>query len=490
VITDRFRHQLRQEARQWVTDGLIQPEQFDRLADRYQFRSLDEGARNRFIMILLSLGAVLLGLGVITFVAANWQVWSRELRVALLLGALLGVETLGFYLWRLPRPENPGQGRFGQALMLFGGLLLGANLALTAQMFHQGGPISTLYLIWAGGVLVMAIGLRLMSLGMLALILTVAGYWLGLYDWSIADGSWQRSVIEHMPILSAVAFLPLAHTTRSRVLFAGAWAFTLGALQANVWWSMMHPWVASLLSLALPFGLGWGYRDRLWPMVQRWWQRLPLPKGVQHWLVPGGAIDQRPLHFQGISQTLTLVWLMSTVYVTSFWGFWNYSGYRSDSTNPTSYDPEQFAPWVAIDVGVAATAAVLMWAYRHRGERADRPRSITAPVLWGFVLSLGLLLGWHYNVVALPTTGTFVANVLLFLLGAGLIREGLADGQRLAFWGGLLLLVLDIWTRMLEYNTDLILKAFVFVLCGIGVMAAGLWFERSVRSLNSESQRP
>lgn len=491
MITERFRYQLRQEARQWVTDGLLQPEQFDRLADRYQFRTLDQGARNRFVTILLCLGGVLLGLGVITFVAANWQQWPRAFRVGVLLSALLGVQALGFYLWRSPAPRLAGQRRLGQALLLLGGLLLGANLALTAQMFHQGGPLSSLYFIWGGGVLTMAIGLRLMPLGLLALILTIVGYWSGLYDWWEPEPSWQRALAEHMPLVSALAFLPLAHVTRSRFLFGLAWLFTLGTLQTNFWWSLMHPWVASVLSLALPFALGWGYRDRLWPAVQRWWLRLPLPRTLHHWLVPGGAIDPRPLNFQNITQNLTILWLMGMFYFTSFWFFWEGSGRQSgSSTDGNIYDPAQFVPWLAVDVAVAAVAAVLMWARRGRGAAMGADQWLTDAVLWALVLSLGLTLGWHYNVAALPNLGTLLANVCLFLLGVGLVREGLSDGRRLAFWSGLLLLVLDIWTRMLEYNTDLLLKALVFVLCGVGVIAAGLWFERSVQTLNGSNSSP
>jgi uncharacterized membrane protein len=476
MANDRFRHQLAKEARQWVTDGLLQPDQFDRLADRYQFRDLDQSARNRFVGILFALGAVLLGLGAIVFVSANWQFWSREGKLAILLGSLLGINTLGFYLWRSPRRRVAGQGLFGQMCLLLGGLLLGANLALTAQMFHQGGPLSTLYLVWGGGVVAMAIGLRLVSLGVLGVVLFASAYLTGLYDWQLPDDSWMRSVIEHMPILSALAFLPLAHAARSRLLFGMAWVLTLGSLQTNLWWSYMHPWVASVLTLVIPFGLGWGYRDRLWPDMQRWWLRQPLPPAIRHWLVPGGAIDPRPLGFQTIAHTLTLLWLMGTFYVMSFWGFWQ------ESARP--YDPASFVPWAAIDVAVAAIAVVLMVAAQVRSSVADPgARSITDPVLWAMVWSLGLALGWHYNLDTIPLIGTFLGNVLLFLLGLGLIREGLGRGRRVAFWSGVLVWVLDIFTRMVEYDTNLMLKALVFALAGVGTIVAGFWFERSIESL-------
>jgi uncharacterized membrane protein len=77
---------------------------------------------------------------------------------------------------------------------------------------------------------------------------------------------------------------------------------------------------------------------------------------------------------------------------------------------------------------------------------------------------------------------TLLFNLLLFLLGVGLVREGVTQGQRRLFWGGMVLLTLQIFTRMLEYNTDLLFKSLVLFLCGLGVIAAGLWFERHVRN--------
>jgi uncharacterized membrane protein len=75
-----------------------------------------------------------------------------------------------------------------------------------------------------------------------------------------------------------------------------------------------------------------------------------------------------------------------------------------------------------------------------------------------------------------------IFNLLLFLLAVGLIREGLAQGQRRLFWGGMVLLTLQIFSRMLEYDTDLLFKSLVLFLCGFGVIAAGLWFERYLRA--------
>jgi uncharacterized membrane protein len=63
-------------------------------------------------------------LGVLTFVAANWQAGSRELKFALLLSLLIGVNVAGFYLWRQHGKAARGQQQLGQRLPMFGAAIL------------------------------------------------------------------------------------------------------------------------------------------------------------------------------------------------------------------------------------------------------------------------------------------------------------------------------------------------------------------------------
>ena len=173
-MSDKFRRQLRQEVEQWHNEGLIDQTVYEQLGDRYKFTDLESSASNRFILILLGLGSVLLGLGIITFVAANWQAWGRELKITLLLSGFIGINTAGFYLWR--RSNHQWQRNLGQALLLLGALALGANMALMSQLFHQSGQVYQLYLIWGLGVLAMAYSLRLTMLGIFASLLVWLGY--------------------------------------------------------------------------------------------------------------------------------------------------------------------------------------------------------------------------------------------------------------------------------------------------------------------------
>ncbi|MFB8791653.1 MAG: DUF2157 domain-containing protein [Potamolinea sp.] len=452
MLSDKFRRQLQQEIDQWRTDKLIDDSLYEQLSQRYQFSDLEISARNRFVVILLGLGSVLLGLGVITFVAANWQFWSRESKVILLLSGFIGINTAGFYLWR--RPTERWQRRLGHGLLLLGAIVLGANMALMSQMFHQSGGVYQLYIVWGLGVLAMAYSLQLTSLGILAFLLIGLGYvqsfWQQPEFVAIGEFSWLRFLVQHMPLLSLLMFIPLAYWCRSR------WIFRLGAiavvssleanlLGVNLWGS--NAWLAAS-ACALPPALLWAYNDSLWR------QRFI---GTES--------------FNSTARTLAVTFLSLMFYVLAFYEIWNKSSVISTEEAALI----NLNGFIVLDILILGSLTVWQWIRLLR--RMDGT-SITLAIMTAIS---ALIAYWHLSLGRLQITAVLVFNVLLFILAVGLIREGIRDSRRRIFWGGMVLLTMQIFSRMLEYETELIFKAIVLLLCGFGVIAAGLWFERSVR---------
>jgi uncharacterized membrane protein len=460
MLSDKFRRQLRQEAEQWQTEGLIDASLYDQLSNRYQFSDLETAARNRFVVILLGLGSILLGLGIITLVAANWQAWSRELRVILLLSGFLSVNTLGFYLWR--RPGERWQRRLGQTLLLLGALIFGANIALMSQMFHQSGLPYQLYFVWGLGVLAMAYSLRLSSLGMLAALFISSGY-LG-YLWvqpkfvAIGEFSWLRLMVQHMPVLAGLMFVPLAYWCRSRWLFRIGAIAVVFSLEANLIRTNILSSSAWMVAIAcsLPPALLWAYNDTLWV------RRSP-------------AVES----FSSIARSLAVTFLGLLFYSLSFYGFWN---------TPLVEPPEETLPllWpTLIDILILGSLTLWEWLQllRQVNLRTGLDAMVSRSAIVAVMIAIGALVPyWHLSSGGLGVSAVLIFNLLLLLLSVGLIREGLAQGQRRFFWGGMVLLTLQIFSRMLEYYTDLLFKSLVLFLCGFGVIAAGLWFERYVRN--------
>ena len=92
MVSDKFRHQLRREVELWQAEGSIDDIVYQYLAARYQFDRLDTVARNRFVAILIGIGSILIGLGIITFVAANWQYLPRTVKTLLLLSLFMDTD--------------------------------------------------------------------------------------------------------------------------------------------------------------------------------------------------------------------------------------------------------------------------------------------------------------------------------------------------------------------------------------------------------------
>ncbi|MGD1807969.1 DUF2157 domain-containing protein [Dapis sp. BLCC M126] len=461
MITEKFRRQLRTEAKLWQAEGLIDNDLYQELSERYQFDFLEKTASSRFITILISLGCILLGLGIITFVSANWQQWSREVKTLLLLTLFVGVNTTGFYLWRqqntLPNTTNKKQ-KLGHGLLIFGALILGANIALMAQMFHIGGSPYGLYIVWGLGVLVMAYSLQLASLGVIATLLIGLGYLMGLSTvFYPGEFSWLHFIIEYMSLVAILLFLPLAYWCNSRIIFFLSILIILLALEISLFrvFDLSNHGLWGAIALTLPPALLWGYDDTILP-----------------------NLDSRI--FQPLARNLAIWYLSIGFFYLSFQRFWqNFSLVNYSGTSSKIH-------WLTlVEVLVFVGLTIWEWFYLARPNKRDFQSwrlDLVSGVILGFIVGTAILCFWHLSINEIPEIATFIINIEMFLLAAGLIRIGLARGIRSTFWGGLVLLTLQIISRTFEYNTGLLLKSFVFILCGVGVIAAGLWYERHLSS--------
>lgn len=473
IVTEKFRRQLRQEAERWWSEGFIDASLYEKLSERYQFGNVEKDASDRFTAILMGLGGILLGLAAITFVAANWQEWSRTFKVILLLILFISVNVLGFHLWRRPTHQQ-GYQKLGQGLLLLGALILGANMALMSQMFHQSGNFYQLLLVWGLGVVAMAYSLRLTALGVLALLLIEMGYWSGWLEGASGHSpSALQLMVQHLPLVASLIFVPLAYWCRSRVIFGLAAIVITSSLIFNLnplvdWWSNTSATPGRVvIAFTLPPALLWGYSNQIWQRFSATTRRSPQ------------VIAQPPTDpFQPIARSLAIWFLGSLFYFFAFYWIWDVHASADRSSAVKLWG------WlVSIDAIALGIVTGLGWLQIGRHLQRDRwfqEKSINSVTVAILLVLTGSIFFWHLQVQAIPEIATFVMNIMLFLLSIGLIRDGLALGNRNTFWGGMVLLVLGIVSRMLEYDTGLLLKAIVFALCGIGVIVAGLWFERNV----------
>ncbi len=141
--TSRFRTTLKEEILQWQTEGLISEELANRLTAHYPI--LSQG--NRTVTIAVTLGAVLVGLGIILFVGTNWPDMPRLVKVVLIITAVIG-SYLGGWFCKFEPGNRP---RLGSALLLLGSLLYGAAIWLLSQILNFDTNLVEGLSIWALG---------------------------------------------------------------------------------------------------------------------------------------------------------------------------------------------------------------------------------------------------------------------------------------------------------------------------------------------------
>ncbi len=424
-----FVSELRRELVDWVRDGLVQQSQADAIQARYAGDAMS--TTSLLLPTIYILGAALIGGGAISFVAANWDSIPISVRIGLLVTTMLGCEIAGFVLWKVKgtRPY------LGQALILVGALVFGASIFLIAQMYHLRGETHGAFGIWTLGALALAYATFSSPVMLLACITSLV-WSIGWIDSNPHGFCWY-------PLLLCVVSFPFllrrCVLTFTGVLIAGGAAVaTAAGTDSGQEWAVY----ATLIALgALARGLG---------------LQLDQRESTEAMAVPALGLG-------------SLV-LLLPIYLLSF----------HDEPAETVVENLWVAEgwWWTVLLGLAYLGAAVAWfgALRHpHGGGQVRQRTHLAMLAAAPLVTLGIAVG---NDIVLPVT----ANLALLMVAGVLLWEAVTEGQRREFWLGLGLLILVIVSRFLEWDTHLMVKSAVFILCGIGVTLGGVRFERFLKA--------
>ena len=135
TISRKRRQFLADESRLWVEQGLISEAQRGGILESYT-------SARTFPAAVLILGIAMVGLGVLSFIAANWNALPKEVKIVLIVGSYLA-SVVGAYLC-----ERRGWRLISDTLLFLSGFFLLGGLALISQIFHLSGSAAGLLATW------------------------------------------------------------------------------------------------------------------------------------------------------------------------------------------------------------------------------------------------------------------------------------------------------------------------------------------------------
>ncbi len=421
---------LASQAPEWVNRGLLTADQARQLL---ALRPQTAEDRPWLVRIFFGIAALLLGLGVISFFAYNWQAMPRGLKLAIIFSAFAGMHAGGVVFGA--RPDRAAAAEFCH---LLGTLFFGAAVMLIGQIYHVGEHSGDLMLFWSAsaGLMAWVLGSTpqlllfagLSALWVMDLMPTPPG-WVWLYVLAVSTPL-AAARPTRMRVLTALlvnAFVCTMETADSPIGFPGL-LFTLAALLAGLALAadrpdrreLFAPFRFLAFSCYLVIVMVFSFRDPL-----------------RMWLVesPGGPVWPAVV-FPGLALT----------------------------------------SWAAFALPFSRLAAKLDTLDIHGHLALIFPGYLVTLLLW-IAARAGADAAW------LAPTGAVLFNLLGAAHGLLLIVAGHQAGSVRRAFAGCLMVSLLILFRFLGMSNNLLLLASVFICLGAGMLTIAILTQRNAAAI-------
>lgn len=162
-LSDKQQKLVAGEIRKWMDEGIISGTTGATLLSRYP----GEATKTSVSEVLTLIGSILIGLGTILFIAANWSAITIGVKLIIIVAAITLAHFGG---WKL-RFEPGKHPRLGTSLLVLGSLFYGAAIWLIAQIFNIEGNFADGVLLWAIGTSAITLVTGLVPLGCISVLL-------------------------------------------------------------------------------------------------------------------------------------------------------------------------------------------------------------------------------------------------------------------------------------------------------------------------------
>ncbi len=412
--------------------GVLTPDAAARL--RAHYGEAKPVSRSGIALVMFAtLGAALIGSGVILVIAHNWDMFSRPVRVAIALAPLLVGQGIG--AWVLLRRAHSVA--WCEGVTLFIGAGIGASIAIVGQVYHLPANLSAFYLTWI-----------LLFIPLVYLFNSTTGaifYLVGVLVWA---GNVQFGLSTH----SVLGFWPLTLLILPHAFFA--WRANPGGVRANL--------LARALVLYFTIGIGLVLeraQPGLWMVIYTAYFAILLLLAPA-WPARG---VRNPFLWFGCGGLLIIALILS------FDSPWR------DLVRDRAYRDGAFATWAVLQdnlLGVLAPALALLLAWRNCARDW---------IYNAFALALPALTVVAFAVALFTQTDVLpivLMNLYLFVSGVGLLYTGFQRGALAMANYGLLSIALLAVFRFFDADLPILFRGLAFILVGVFFLVTNLYLVR------------
>lgn len=408
-----------------VSANIISVDTAHQISDYYKKKQeRSPSAKNKQLLIFGILGALLVGIGLMFIIANQWEELPRSVKTACAFLLLVVPQLLCVYV--LYKKADKVVWRESTALLLF--FAVGANISLVSQIYHINGDTSSFLLIW---MLLIAPLIYILKSSAVSL-----AYLFGIMFYSFAvrvdaTGPWGELISWLLLVLPVPYYIQLLKKSPDTPL------------------PVLHHWVIPIV-LTVSLGTLSHNSGELMPPVY-----FTL-FGIFYFIGNHSFFRNRPPEQCGY-RIVGLAGSIITLFVMSFKSNWEKLPTLHYEWSYLSGAPEFIA-----NVVLFAMASFLLY-------RQIRYRDLTdmkiMEVGWLFFLFI-FILGFF------TTLSVILVNLLVFVIGIQMIRDGSKQGNLGLLNTGMLIVTFLLLCRSFDIDLTYVVKGLLFVVVGIGFFVA------------------
>ena len=437
----RFLKTLHKEIPVWLENGWITKENSEAILNHVKS---SESNFNLLTFGVAILGVLLLGTGIITYFAANWSEMAKITKLILLFSAMYtSFAAAGYFL----KPDKSPL--LGQALLVLGVIIFGANIMLIAQIYHIDEHYPNGVLFWALGGLLAAYLLK--SHAVLVLTITLSVLWTSLETFGFNH-------IHFWFLAIWLAFIPIIYDQR--------WKFAL------------HLVLIALIAWSIFSFFGFEYKSRSENEIYL----------VQVYFILYLALfllgmifstSERLSFFAKQIQNYSAFAALGCFYLLTFpdiqRGYRYYEEYLR---------PEASNTWLIVTIAALIILVILAICHRLRSVGHKRPKYLfygqflIAVVVLAIIINL-FLGGKHGGLVAI------VLNLLFFSGMVWLLFAGTHTNNRTLINLAFIFFAIALITRYFDTFWSLLNRSFFFMAGGLILIIGGYFLEKQRRKFTA-----